>query len=88
MKFLWEIDNDIFIISTMLFINAPYLSTVVPCHQHADISLNIFRLIVANLRRMLMLNILEMLMMSLTYNAFADCGCVVWKLIVRVLHSW
>ena len=66
----------------MLFINAPYLSTVVPCHQHADISLNIFRLIVANLRRMLMLILLEMLMMSLTYNAFVDCGCVVWKLIV------
>ena len=69
MKFLWEIDNDIFIISTMLFINAPYLSTVVPGHQHADISLNIFRLIVANLGRMLMLIILEMLLVADYFNS-------------------
>ena len=79
--------DDIHKFSTILFVNTPYLSAVVPCHQHADISLNIFCLIVANLGRMLMLIILEMLLISLTY-AFADCGGVVWNLIVRVSHSW
>ena len=73
--------DDILKFSTILFINDPYLSTIIPCHQHADISLNIFCLIVANLERMLMLITLEMLLMSLTY-AFADCGGVVCKLIV------
>ena len=81
------INHDILKFSTILFIDAPYLSTVVPCHQHADISLNILCLIVANLGRMLMLIILEMLLISLTY-AFTDCGGVVWKLIVLVSHSW
>ena len=79
--------DDIHKFSAILFINASYLSTIVPCHQHAHISFNIFCLIVANLGRMLMLIILEMLLMSLTY-AFADCDGVVWKLIVLVSHSW